>query len=490
MLNIAAVGNSQKLEYNKVIKPSRQGGPMFSHDVIKNTFLALAFFSQTTSFATDLELAPEPFDLPGGTAVFTDIERVDAHIKFDVATQKATARAYVRFKTSDNGFPIVDLVPRATSVSLNGKAIDATLYKDTASPGSATTYKVLMVEVQAEDTHELVVEYAMQSSLVSFVGKAVRTGFFMNDLQARGRGFSENYIPSGLEYDQHIQSIRIQLVNTDQEHIVMHNGVATENGDNDWTINFPDYFTTSSMYLHLFEQGHMVVAQDSIPGINGGIPIISYARTASLARSGLSTTISTITELNQVFGGYAHNSFVAYMTPNGGGMEHCGATMSSSGALRHEIAHSWFARGVMPSSGPSGWIDEAMATWIANGYQRASSGPNRPSVSLTWSSPYRRETNQRAYTEGARLVSEFDYMFRNLGGMKALMKMFFGQYARKPITIDQFQSHLETNTNTDLSSIFSRYVYGRGLPDQDNGLSVLSTEHPKPYSIEELKSLL
>jgi hypothetical protein len=63
-------------------------------------------------------------------------------------------------------------------------------------------------------------------------------------------------------------------------------------------------------------------------------------------------------------------------------MEYCGATMTDPGALGHELTHSWFARGVMPANGNTGWIDEAVASWRDDGYPRASRAPNRSAVNL------------------------------------------------------------------------------------------------------------
>jgi hypothetical protein len=44
-------------------------------------------------------------------------------------------------------------------------------------------------------------------------------------------------------------------------------------------------------------------------------------------------------------------------------MEYEGATLSSPAALKHEMAHSWWGRGVAPVSEHHGWIDEAVALW-------------------------------------------------------------------------------------------------------------------------------
>src|SRR5690606_9545744 len=100
------------------------------------------------------------------------------------------------------------------------------------------------------------------------------------------------------------------------------------------------------------------------------------------------------------------------------------------------------ARGVMPSKGNSGWIDEAIASWRDYGYRRASGPPNRASVNLGGFSPYRRHTTYDAYSKGRNLIEEFDYMFRNQGGMKSILRNMFAQRQGMTISVGWFQEFL------------------------------------------------
>ena len=171
-------------------------------------------------------------------------------------------------------------------------------------------------------------------------------------------------------------------------------------------------------------------------------------------------------------------------------MEYCGATMTTLNALPHEITHSWFGRGIMPANGNSGWIDEAIASWRDNHYPRASGPPDRSPVQLSGFSPYRRHTAQfpSPYYWGSLLLSELDYLFRNNGGLRPILKDLFLEKKRCLITTPYFQGFLEQKTGLNLNSIFSRYVYGRS--GEDISLAerdiVESMEEPVPI-IETLK---
>lgn len=178
--------------------------------------------------------------------------------------------------------------------------------------------------------------------------------------------------------------------------------------------------------------------------------------------------------------------------------------MTSLGALGHEIAHSWFARGVMPANGNAGWIDEAIASWRDQGYPTAAALPARPPVNLAGFSPYRRHTPIEAYAEGALLLSELDRLFAP-GGLRPLLARLFAERKRRSITTPFFQSFLERQTGATLGPIFNRYVYGKGEgvgphPDEAdvsrgglfNAAGIASPPPPPPRSFtpDELSSLL
>jgi hypothetical protein len=147
----------------------------------------------------------------------------------------------------------------------------------------------------------------------------------------------------------------------------------------------------------------------------------------------------------------------------------------------------------MPSKGNSGWIDEAIASWRDDGYQRPNQGPSGSPHNLGGFSPYRRHTTRDAYSLGRDLIGEFDYLFRNQGGMKPVLKELFTEYSGETLTVDLFKQHLEQNSGEDLTSIFDRYVYGKS---RTSGFKVMTPDrfaendkitHPRPYTQEEMK---
>jgi hypothetical protein len=321
----------------------------------------------------------------------------------------------------------------------------------------------------------------------------------MSDLGSSGREFWEQYGPSNYEFDQFAMTVFMEVKNSQTTHDVFSNGAITEVQNNSWKIEFPDYFTTSSFFLHISERGRFKIENGSYDGQLKRIPIVAYATKADLAQRAVANAIRTMSELEATYGPYAHDKLVLYMTETGGGMEHIGAAVTSLWALEHEITHSWFARGVMPANGNAGWIDEAIASWRDDGYQRATAIPNRSPVNLGGFSAYRRHTTQDAYTLGKKLIGEFDWMFRdvrgpNSSGMRYILSQFYQQFARRTISVEMFKSFIENMTGRNTDDIFNRYVYGRSFkgesPEYKKWPEALpASKHPRPFTAEERQLL-
>ena len=91
-----------------------------------------------------------------------------------------------------------------------------------------------------------------------------------------------------------------------------------------------------------------------------GVPITLYGEDPEKVKTAMATTLATMAELERDFGPYMHPRFLAHITNDAdGGMEYAGAARTSLKALKHELTHSWFGRGVHAANGKSGWIDEA-----------------------------------------------------------------------------------------------------------------------------------
>ncbi len=448
--------------------------------------------NQGLVLAGDLEKAPPGFSHQGGKAVFADFSHVGLSLRFDALNGKAQARAVIEFEVGEEGMPLFDMIPDAQTVILDGNTLDPASVTSVKDPHKQSTLRLLGVNVEPQRRHTLEMTYDL-SSQVSFSQGTVSAGFFMSDLS--DREYFEQFAPTNYEYDQYSQSIGVEITGTDKRHEIFANGQVEELAFNKWTVNFPAYYTSSSFYFHLVKEGRFVVSRSSYAGLEGEIPLTVYSISQSNVANGMQRLKRYMAELEGTYGAFAHPSFTAYITDGGGGMEYCGATVTSLSALGHETTHSWFARGVMPANGNAGWIDEAIASWRDNNYPRGS-GPSRTLRMLGGFSPYKRYTTMDAYGYGADLISDFDgWVARsNDAGMKGVLRDLFAQFKRQTITVPMFQSHMERALGQSLQAFFDKYIYGRSssapVSSASPGWDVNWSRHPRPFTKEELKKII
>jgi hypothetical protein len=463
-------------------------------------FVALTFSSGSllASESSDFsELAPPSFPYGGSQAVPVDFVKVDLDLDFKLGAA-SKGRAKIEFNSVEAGFPIFDLVPSITSARLNGRSVSPASIPEVSPPDQATKFRVLKSPVFAGSSNLLEIEFDINYGDLSS-GRA-RVGFFMSDLARSGREFWEQYGPANFEFDQFAMTVNLSVSGTQTNHELFSNGEVEKKGSNVWTINFPEYFTTSSFFLHLSEAGRFKVEESVFVGNSAQVPVTVYSLSADQSRRGLQQCLDVMKELETIFGDYSHDRVVFYITEGGGGMEHVGAAVTSLWALGHEMTHSWFARGVMPANGNAGWVDEAIASWRDDGFPRASSAPNRSPVNLGGFSVYKRDTTDLAYTLGNKLISEFDLNFKdirgeNQSGMKFILSKFYDEYARRPFTVHQFKSFLENVSGVNLDQIFSRYVFGKSSQfDPPKTLKSFASpwqhsRHPRPFTSAERQKI-
>jgi hypothetical protein len=482
---------------------------------VKQGGLAMQIFARTACLWTGLFLLNSgrlsadneipSFTVGDTKATAADIQRIDVSYTADFLNNSVVAQAVVTFTVTEQSFPLLDMIDNPTRIELNGELLDLSSFALVSSPDFETKMRVVKQSLEAGSVNKLVLDYRPSEGVSMGRVNGVSVLYTMDDLQMGGRGFFEQYGPAGFENDSYSSSIRFKVVNygdISTDYRVIANGNAQQIEDMHWLVEFPDYFNTSSFYLHIFRGDRFTVLTENFAGMSANIPVIVYGSSPSLVRSGLDTTLAVLAENESVYGPYSHPSAIAYMTETDGGMEHCGATITSLWALEHEFTHSWFARGVMPANGNAGWIDEAVASWRDNEYPR-NAGPSGIAVNLGGYSPYKRNTTRLAYSKGATLISNFDSMFRTTqfegqAGMKGILRALYSEKRLNTISVDYFKQLLEGMTGTDLTAIFKKYVFGRsdsltGLDLENRLVRTIEipeiSSHPRKFTKEERLSL-
>lgn len=428
----------------------------------------------------NLHKAPHNFTTNNKLAVFSDITKIETVLHYDLDQRKAMATSRIEFTTQADGYPLFDLRPNILESTINGKAVSILLID---SPNRETKYRMIDQELAA-GTHILTLKNEVKEN-IEYKGNYLSAAFWMSDLT--DRNYIEQYLPSNVEYDQYHQILKIKITGAKAtEHIVYTNAALTIDAMNEFTLDFPDYFTASSFFMHITKKGRL--PSESLTYTTGTgkvIPVTVYAK-SRWSLSGVPQKIPKILkELEKKFGEWAHPSLVVYIAGMGG-MEHSGATITSESALGHELTHSYFARGVMPVDGNSGWMDEAIASWRDDGY-KARSRPNFSSTSMSAHSTYRRYTDRKAYNQGARFMEYLNHKLSGLGGLELFLKGIHTKYIHKNISTLDFQKELEGFSGMDFSADFKQYIYGNKTEEKSSLQE--NPFHPK-LTKQQLRSLL
>jgi hypothetical protein len=422
-------------------------------------FALFAFFLAQTAFATDNDLThrPKSFAYKDAQAVFLDFTEADYEVLYDLDRGQAFARADIRFEAIEEGYPIFDSVTAPSSVLVDGVRVGQVLE---STPSKETTLRVLDRKV-ARGSHRLQIEMPL-TQLVTFKDSGVRSAFWTSDLDERE--FLERYLPANFEFDQVKMRFTVRFKGLKKEQAIYTNGSLTRLDNETYVIDYPAYYTASSIFFHTAPVGTFEELRFEVRSIDGRVlPALVYSTPSSWG-SGLSRlkekTIAVIRELEADYGPFPHPAVLVYQAGSGG-MEYCGATMTDFSSLGHELFHSYFARGVMPANGNSGWLDEALASWRDNAYPSVTtlSGSSRMSAHPY----YTRTTDTAAYGFGARFMSYLDGRVKSKGGLKPFMRQMVANRRFQPLFVEEFIQSMSQFYQMSFVEDFKRYTYGQGL---------------------------
>ncbi|QDK42589.1 hypothetical protein DOM21_14240 [Bacteriovorax stolpii] len=423
--------------------------------------------------------APKTFKAAEGQVVFIDIKTADYSVTYDPKTKKVMAQSILVFETKETGMVAFDLVENPTSMSLDGEAISS---KVISSPDKDTWFRIALKNT-TPGLHKLEISSPITQS-VSFGSEGVSSAFWFTDLG--DRSYLEAYLPANFEFDQYQITLNLDFKTMNKQKIYT-NGKVTTLENNRYRIEFPETYTSSSLYFHTAWAGRYNEKSFVFKSLDGReLPAIVYTGDKSLNLESIKTKITqSLDALETKYGPFLHQSVTVFIAGSGG-MEYCGATMTDVWALNHELTHSYFARGgFMPANGNSGWIDEAITTWSDTGASTLEN-PNNIRSNMAGNSEYRRYTHIDAYTQGKNFMAYLNYKYQASGGLSAFLNQLISSESFRPMTTEEFVGKMSDFYSEDLMPLFKKHTY--------SGKSVQGTpgEHPihMKMTIQEMRSLL
>jgi hypothetical protein len=392
----------------------------------------------------------------------------------------------IELETLQPGRPLFDLVPNPKEVFLNGLPVRTEAIKD---PDQQTTLRIIDLKT-APGKYTLKVKHEITTNVV-FDERGVASGFWMSDLN--DRRYLEQYLPSNLEFDQYRMKSRVRIINANgAQHVLKTNGKVTKIDENDFEVVYPNFYTTSSMFFHLFPENNSATnIQFYYTSIDGRkIPVDIY--TLYTPDEFVADTKKILAELEEDYGPFPHDQLIIYGNALSGGMEYSGATSTSLKALGHELFHSYHARALMPANGNAGWMDEAIARWRDNKYPLVEK-LTFESTRLAGRSVWTRMTDRMAYTEGSAFLSWIAFRMDQKGlNFKKFLRDYFDKFKFTTVSTELFRDELSKASEMDLTPDFMKYIYGKsftGLKGKLVNPVLMDDTYHRHYTKEELLEL-
>lgn len=443
------------------------------------------FVAQGFAGPNDLTHRPKSFSISEGKAVFVDFKEVLYTVTYDLNKKDASVRADISFDAPESGYPVFDSHQVPFNVILDGVDVGSLEVK---TPSQETKLRVAGKAVST-GAHKLSVEVPLVT-LVQFTPEGVRSAFWMSDLV--DREYLERYVPANLEFDQVKMTFKVNFIGLKKKQKFYTNGVVTTSSDATF-ITYPAYFTSSSLFFHTAPEGAFDDIQFLYRSIDGrNLPVTIYKGESKWTPQNVvlenlkKKVILVLDSLEKDYGPFLHPSVTIY-NAGLGGMEYCGATMTDEGSISHELFHSYFARGVMPANGNSGWIDEALASWRDKGYR--SSNRLEGSSQLSSHPYYTRFTDREAYTFGETFIQFLDGKVRangKLEGLHPFLRHMIEKKSLKPLFVEEFSKEMGSFFGMSFEEDFKRYTYGSS---KSNTKSSNHSQHQK-MSLNELQKFL
>ena len=444
----------------------------------------LALFSMiifSISAFANLHLAPPSFDYKDGKAVFMDITEGNYDIKYYPSKFNSRVKTTWTVNIAEEGYPIFDFVPSRIGIKVNGQWAR---FSSVDSPDKVTSYRVINTKLKPGS--HLIELFTKVKRGTSYGYKSVNSGFFIKDLSEKK--FLEKYVPANLEFDQYPITFNVKIYSK-YKHKVVANGAMRETGWNSYTVKYPSWYSSSSIYFHTFKQGKYWWIQKDFKSISGEtIPVTIYTKWFLSADKFLTKAKKVFHELEADYGAYPHQQLIIYGMAPRGGMEYPGATATSLVSLGHEMFHFYFAKSVIPANGNSGWMDEGLASWRDKGYQRADK-PSYGAFNLGNHSVYKRNTDDNSYKVGR---SFFAYLNSKID-LKVVLRDYFSEHKNSLVTTNNMINFFEGNTGMALRGDFDQYVLNSKVSGKRaNYVEKMSDEniHHVDYTEEELAEIL
>jgi hypothetical protein len=405
------------------------------------------------------------------------IDGLEVDVSFDTANAEARAEASMSYRVGPwGGYPVFDLRQTVDQCWIDDVRFDPEVLQtwNAGHPDPWSSVRFIDRHQGAGSAHRLRLRYRLTEPAADLggayppvlkfdPGRRVRWSAAMADLYA-GR-YLEAWFPANLPFDHFPFRLQIDVAGTPIPHIFITNGRVTTLGQNRWSVGFPDWFTSMSPLLELHPADQVDVASRVVELPASVKPVVVSVWKFATSPDELAPALNQITTLlssyERQYGPFGGDHYACFLHSARGGMEYAHATTSSVGALRHEVLHAWFARGVTPASQADGWWDEGFIRYTEQGAEAVVPLDfDSPPVQLCSRRPWQRFTPVASYAAGSRL---FGGLAAVLGPtqLAGAMRALYLEHCNRSVDTAMLESHLlAVSGELTVVDAFHRFVYG------------------------------
>jgi hypothetical protein len=236
--------------------------------------------------------------------------------------------------------------------------------------------------------------------------------------------------------------------------------VATTAGDvQEWTLDTEREVASYTVMFFLAPERDVLVDARRVEGVD--VRVMAF-RGGVAAESAYAQLGPWLAELQAALGPFPMPRGISVvLTQGGGGMEYYGGTITSLGALRHEVFHMYYGCSTVARTYRDSWWDEAINMWY-----ELSTNPAFPPIEPGFRSdivgartPVTVGFDRRAYDEGARIIQA---VAEEMGGREqtvAFLRHLHLNRSFDPFTTLDLAGEIQAWSGADFHDRFAQWLY-------------------------------